>query len=335
MGESAPGAPGRVFISYDERTPALELSASRFESDTNRLLYWPVVDVGRSRSHGSLPLPGRITSPGVNALPEVDMARARSAVAAAGARVASLVRSIEHSTAPALGDWDLTDVAVHLSHVLDAVTALARGGGPLLGEIGELTGLSQMLVRGENERDLRAIADRIEASVANFLEVTAAEGSGTREWLTPGTRMPMSGLVCHVLNELTVHGRDMALADGKPWPIERSPAALVVCGFLFPALGNLGSAMVNQAAAAGVRVSFDVRVRGGSGAVFTFADGELSLRAASSGPVDCHLSVDPAAFLLVAWGRQSHWGPIARGQLLTWGRRPWMGLKLRTLMLNP
>jgi uncharacterized protein (TIGR03083 family) len=271
----------------------------------------------------------------VSALPEVDTAAARAAVATAGARISSLLRSIESPAAPALGKWDLTDVAVHLSHTLDAVTALARGGGPLLGGIGELEGLTRVLVHGESERDLRVIADRIQASVANFLAVTAAEGPGRREWLTPGTRMPMSSLLCHVLNELVVHGRDIALADGKPWPIERSQAGLVVSGFLLPALANLGGAMVDQSTAAGVHATFDVRVRGGGRAAFSFHDGDLTIEPEPAGPVDCHLLVDPAAFLLVAWGRKSQWGPIARGQLLAWGRRPWLGLKLRALMLNP
>lgn len=274
-------------------------------------------------------------SPGVGALPDVDMAAARSAVAAAGGRVSSLVRSAEHPTAPAVGEWDLTDTAVHLSHALDAITAMARGGGPLIGDIGELTDLTRMLVRGEEQRDLRAVADRIDASVAGFLDVAAAEGPDAKEWLTPGTRMPMSGLVCHVLNELVVHGRDIALADGKPWPIERPQAGLVVTGFLFRALGNLGAAVVNQEAAAGVRVSLDARVRGGGRATLRFDDGDLAVEATSGGPVDCRLSVDPGAFLLVAWDRQSQWAPIARGQLLAWGRRPWLGLKLRSLLLNP
>lgn len=263
------------------------------------------------------------------------MAAAWSAVSAAGGRVCSLLRCVERPSAPALEEWSLTDVAVHLSHALDAVTAMARGGGPLLGEIHELAGLTRMLVRGEAERDLGAIADRLQASVANFLEVTAAEGPESRVWIAAGTRMPMASLVCHVLNELVVHGRDMAVADGKPWPISRSEAALVISGFLFPALANLGEALVDQRAAAGVHVTYDVRVRGGGRAVLSFSDGDLTVEPEASGPVDCHLSVDPAAFLLVAWGRVSHWGPIARGQMLAWGRRPWLGLKLRALMLNP
>ena len=268
-------------------------------------------------------------------LPEVDMAAARAAVAANGARVASLVRSIEHPTAPALGAWDVAGVAVHLSHAVDAVTAMARGAGPLLGDYAELGGFTRMLVEAEGERDVQALAARIEASLAGFLVVTAEDDAARRTWFAAGTSMPMSSLVCHVLNELLVHGWDIATADGKPWPIERAHAALVVQGFIFPSFANLGRGMVDQEAAAGLRATYDVRVRGGGRAVLIFDDGDLTVEPAPSGPVDCHLSVDPVAFLLVGWARMGQWGPIARGKLFAWGRKPWLGFRLRALLVNP
>jgi hypothetical protein len=263
------------------------------------------------------------------------MGAARAAVAAVGPRVASLVRSIEHPTASALGAWDVSGVAVHLSHAVDAVTAMARGGGPLLGELGELAGLNRMLVAGEGERDVDVLAGRIETSLSGFLDVAAAEAAATKTWFAEGTSMPMSGLVCHVLNELLVHGWDIATAEGKPWPIERAHAGLVVSGFLFPSFAILGRAMVDQQAAAGLRATYDIRVRGGGRAVWSFDAGDLRVDAAPSGPVDCHLSVDPTAFLLVGWGRMGQWGPIARGKLVAWGRKPWLGFKLRSLLTNP
>ena len=61
----------------------------------------------------------------------------------------------------------------------------------------------------------------------------------------------------------------------------------------------------------------------------------MSVEAPSARRVDCHLSVDPAAFLLVAWDRMSQWHAIPRGQLLAWGRRPWLGLRFRSLLRSP
>lgn len=267
--------------------------------------------------------------------PEVDWAAAREAVATVGARVTNLLRSVQHPHAAALGDWDLTDVAAHLSHSLDAIAAMAQGGGSMLADLWALGDLTKALVEGETTRDLGELADRIGVSVATFLAVGDAEDDGLRGWLVEGIEVPLSTLTCHMLNELVMHGRDIAVAEGAAWPIERRHAALILTGFLFPSLRNLGRVMVDQEAAAGVRASLDVRLRGGGGVVLRFDDGDLSVESSPSGPVDCHLSVDPAAFLLVAWGRASQWPAIFKGQLLAWGRKPWVGLKLRALLKNP
>lgn len=265
----------------------------------------------------------------------VDLAPVRKALADESARVTALLRSAQQVHAPALGDWDLGDVAVHLSHSLDGVLATARGGGSLLDDIWSLSAMSNVLVAGEATRDLGIVADRIEATVAQLLvTLPAAGGQELRPWLIQGADLSLSTLACQALNELVMHGRDVALAEGVAWPVSRDSAAMVLDGFLFPALGVLGRSMVDQAEAAGLRACFDVHLRGGGGATLCFDDGELWVPPGRR-RVDCHLSVDPAAFLLVSWGRTSQWPAIARGQLMAWGRRPWLGLRLRSLLRNP
>jgi len=266
----------------------------------------------------------------------VDLGAVRTALATESARVTALLRSARRVDAPALGEWNLGDVAVHVSHSIDGVLAAARGGGSLLDDIWDLSGLSSVLVGGETTRNLAGIADRIDVAVTQVLAVLPVTGGEeTRPWLVQGVELPLAALACEVLNELVVHGRDVALAEGVDWPVDRSSAALVLDGFLFPALDVLGRSMVDQKAAAGVRACFDVRLRGGGGVSLCFDDGDLTVTRAAVGPVDCHLSVDPAAFLLVSWGRVGQWPAIARGQLLAWGRRPWLGLRLRALLRNP
>jgi hypothetical protein len=148
-----------------------------------------------------------------------------------------------------------------------------------------------------------------------------------------GTEAPLSFLTCHMLNELTVHGLDIARAEGVPWPIDRNHAALIMLGFVLPSLHTLGPAMVITEKAGNAR--FDVRLRGDGRCCMVFADGNFSLEASPQGKVDCHLSADPEAFLLVAWGRSSQWPAIGKGQLLAWGRKPWLGVQLRSWLRNP
>jgi len=265
----------------------------------------------------------------------VDPVEVRSAIAAIGARLSALVRCINHPDRPAVGDWTATDVAVHISHGVDMVTSLARGSSSMSSDIWDLSKLTAMMVAGESERDLGAIATRIDASVAALLTVLRdTDGNPSRQWLIEGVELPLSSVACHALNELVVHGADIAEADGAPWPVDRAHAALVLRGFLFPVLGALGGAMVHQDEARGLTATFHIRLRGGGGAYLRFDDGLLAVSDAPPGPVDCHLSVDPLAFLMVAWGRTGQWPPILKGQLLAYGRKPWLGLQLRSLLRN-
>jgi len=268
---------------------------------------------------------------------EVDWARAQVAVKEVAGRVCEVLRTVRNPAAPALGVWDLTDVAAHLSHALDAIAAMGEGGGGLLEDIWTLSGLTERLVAGEAERDLSALAGRIEAGAARLVSLMEAGDRSTAiTWLVQGIELALPVLTCHALSELLVHGRDIAMAEGVPWPIAKSEATLALCGFLFPVLGSLGSVMVDQEAAARVRATYDIRVRGACRVTMRFDDGEMALTQGDGGArADCHLWVDPTAFLLVAWGRVDQWRPIACGQLLAWGRRPWLGLSFRRLLKNP
>jgi uncharacterized protein (TIGR03083 family) len=269
----------------------------------------------------------------------VDWAAARRAVAEAGPRLTAMLREASGTDAPALGDWDVTELAAHVSHAMDVITAMSKGGGNLIDDIDGLGVLSKVMVAGEGRRPLADLADRIDASVAAFLadtEADAASGeNASRSWMVTGSEMPLSTLTCHMLNELTVHGHDLATALGRPWPIDRRHASLVVMGFVFPALHTLGRSMVVQEKAGTARARFEVRLRGDGRAWLRFHDGDFSVEGSPQGPVDCHLSVDPAAFLLVAWGRVNQWSAIPKGQLLAWGRKPWLGLQLRSWLRNP
>jgi len=175
--------------------------------------------------------------------------------------------------------------------------------------------------------------------VATFLtsmeEAATTSGDTSHAWLVQGTEMPLSALTCQLLSELTVHGLDLARAAGVPWPIDNGHAALILQGFVLPALHTLGRDMVVQEKAGKARARFEVRLRGDGRSWLCFSDGSLAVEGSPQGPVDCHLSVDPATFLLVAWGRTSQWPAIARGQLLAWGRKPWLGMQMRSWLRNP
>jgi hypothetical protein len=267
-----------------------------------------------------------------------DLSTARTALEEIVPRLATLVRSIRDPDRRALGEWTVGDLVLHLAQVWEVVPGLAtRRLHSFLADIWELGTVTTARVRAEAERDVGALADRIEAAAGEFLAATAGGGGDRmRPWLVEGVGLPLSCFACHLLNECLVHGYDIARADGAQWHVDPFHARLVILGFLLPVLRALpADALVDQRRAAGLRACYDVRLRGGGQAYFVFHDGALSLEEPSSRRVDCHVFADPVDLLLVGWGRKGQWASIARGRLLAWGRRPWLGVRLKDLIRNP
>jgi len=284
---------------------------------------------------------------------EPDWRLAADALSDQVARVTALLRSIRSPHAPALGQWDVAEVAMHLSQAWIVVPGLAADdlssasdvlpdrelapGASLIADVWDLSGVTTTGVRADAERNPAVLADRIDQRAHAFLDGLSAQSvDDSHAWLVEGVAVTLPTLICHLLNETVVHGYDIARADGRKWPIPTQHAAMIVDGFLVPVIAGLGPrSLVDQEAAAGLRATYEIHVRGGRRHVFVFDDGALSVERPGSRRVDCHLSVDPAAFLLVAWGRRSQWPAIARGQLMAWGRKPWLGPRFRSLIRNP
>jgi len=280
----------------------------------------------------------------------VEWAEAQEALRDMVGRLTAMLRTIAVSDRPCLGDWGPAEVAMHLSQAWVVVPGLARrdlsgayeilpgmagaAGESLIGDIRELSETTKLGVRTDPERNLAVLADRIDERAATFFSESLGTSPGEeRAWLVEGTTVSRLGLVCHLLNETVVHGYDIARAAGVPWKIERRYAAMVLGGFIVPVMQALDPrAMVDQQKAAGVHATYDLRLRGGDQVFFVFDDGAMHVEAPSDRRVDCHLSADPAALLLVGWGRKSQWSAIAKGQLVAWGRKPWLGPRFGPLI---
>ncbi|MDQ3989368.1 MAG: SCP2 sterol-binding domain-containing protein [Actinomycetota bacterium] len=267
-------------------------------------------------------------------------------------RVTTLLRSIRDPAASAVGGWNLAETAMHLSQVWLVAPGLARrdlsgiyevmpslagtAGDSLIRDIWDLADVTDLGVRSDPERDCAVLADRIEARAEEYFEQCAGESADElRPWLVEGSTARLSTLTCYLLNETVVHGYDIARADKRRWQIEPSHAAMVLGGFIVPVIQALDPGALVSDRAAGVRATYDLRIRGGSRFQLVFDDKALRIEEPSSQRADCHISADPVAFLMVLWGRHRQWKAIASGRLTAWGRRPWLGPRFRALLRNP
>jgi mycothiol maleylpyruvate isomerase-like protein len=269
-------------------------------------------------------------------------------------RVTTLMRSISEPEAPAVGQWNLAETAMHLSQAWMLVLGLARrdlsrihavvpgmagvAGSSWIRDIWDHADSTTLAVRSDPERDLAVLADRIEKSAQEYLgECAGHSPDESRPWMTEGSTVPLSALTGHLLNEMVMHGYDIAHAAGCRWRIEPAHAAMVVRQFFVPLIETFEpGTFVHAEQAAGLQATYEIRLRGEDDRLnYIFNDGALTVEEPSARRVDCHILADPAAFIMVFWQRRSQWNAIAKGQLIAWGRKPWLGLKFRSLIRNP
>jgi uncharacterized protein (TIGR03083 family) len=268
-------------------------------------------------------------------------------------RVTTLMRSISDPGIPAVGQWDIADVAMHLSQNWMLIPGLARqdlsrykavvpgiadvAGDSMIPDMWDNADMNALALKSDAERDLAVLADRIEECAEEYFdECSGHSPDEQRPWIVEGTKAPLSALTCNLLNETIMHGYDMARAAGRKWRIEPTHAAMVVRQFFVPVLQtNNPRTFVNAEKAAGVQATYQLHLRGGGRLNFIFDDGSLLVEEPSARRVDCHILADPAAFFMVFWQRRSQWNAIAKGQLVAWGRKPWLGLQFRSLIRNP
>ncbi|MFL6238572.1 MAG: hypothetical protein ACJ735_03620 [Actinomycetes bacterium] len=258
-----------------------------------------------------------------------------AAIDEVGPRVADLIRTNRGLTRPAIGNWGLADLAAHLSHVMK-VDADSVSGRPVPDvtpplSAARVTALTTLMMAADSERDPRVLADRIAATGAAFTKVEPSAETVT--WLA-GMQLPPSAVACHLLEELLVHGFDIAQAARAPWPIHPAHAALVIAGAVVPILSADPMTFLDPEQARGFRARIDIRLRGFERYGFLFDDG-LVIESGPTAAADVHLSIQPDQMLLVTLGRMAAWRPFVAGKAFVWGRRPDHLLKMMRVVVGP
>src|SRR5687768_6580371 len=84
------------------------------------------------------------------------------------------VRTAPDPDAIAVGTWTVRDVAVHLGDAFAVHQGVAVGEGTTFGNSDEVAANNQRLIEASDERDMRVLADRIEAAAEPYLEYLAS-----------------------------------------------------------------------------------------------------------------------------------------------------------------
>ena len=252
----------------------------------------------------------------------------------AAVAVADLLRTAPDGDQHVPGlEWTIADVGGHLVTVARRSMDVARGE-PFSWDPGDDTHASMAAFNDSElvelgERDPVKLAGLLEDDGDALLEAYGRDGERIVRWPTDERRVQDS--VGLWLGELLIHGLDIARALGRAWPIRREQAAAVIDG-LVPVL----PAFANREEARAAVGTYHVHVRGGGDyTIRASPDGTVTAERGEPGRADLHISANPVAYLLVGYGRVSHWTAIAKGQIAARGRKPWLALKFADLFHRP
>lgn len=270
----------------------------------------------------------------------VDLEEARTALAAVAHRIAVLLSDDFDSSQRIPGlDWTVGDAVAHVASEMRYFARLASGEitpeemwadlapgteGLLLSE--RLTVMNATDIARFDRRQISRGGELVEAAIGDFLSATEDWPAGVLFRGIEGD-LELPSITCVVLMEALIHGHDLARGIGMPWAIPADEARLVLTG-MAPLLPE-GFVAAN---AGDMRATIDVRVRGGPHFAIWVRDGCMEVASEPTEPVDCHISAEPVTFLLVSAGRRSQWSGVLRGQLVAWGRRPWLAMRLQHLL---
>lgn len=245
----------------------------------------------------------------------MDWPRLREEIVTGTAKVCRLLRALPTGDLPlARVSWTAAETGAHLVTLARRYGQMAQAPQPLPASLAQD---NQLALDALPQRDPHALADLLTADVATLLDTLGSAGDRRVWYFTlPHTAY---GLGAILLTELLMHGRDLARAIRQPWPVTRPQAATCLRGVL-PALVLL----VDPAAARAATGSYHLHLRGSHDWTIRIHDGTATVEPGRPARADLHLSADPVAFLLHAYGHLGRTRVVLTGRIIAWGRRPWL-----------
>ncbi len=239
------------------------------------------------------------------------------------ARMAASV-SDEHRTRflPATPEWTPHDLLAHVADLTHRYAAGYRNEdrfAPSFDVLSEWTGEAAAPYRERPYDDLVSLI----ASVAEPLESAALAVGPDHlfDWHADAP-IPVRGGVGIAINELLVHGWDLASGTGKAWPLTPDDVSAGM------GLALHGLEPVIAPSAAGHTATYELRIRGGDRMVLILENGKPRVGTPDQDPTDVVLAAPAATLLLTMYRRKPLWWTVTVGQALAWGRKPWLALSL-------
>lgn len=226
----------------------------------------------------------------------------------------------------AIGKWSTAELATHVGQIYSMYVDFLGGGTSPVTDHRNISPTWERMVAEDPERDLFALAERIEKSHEAFQHALSDVGWTEEVGWQGSLRVPVYALAGILVNEAEIHGRDVSIAESSDWKIPR-PNAVLALESLYTVMPEYLKADAPQ----DLDATWCISVRGGSSTYFHLAGGRMEITTEPPGRVDCRISADPVSYLLIGYGRIGQWKPLFTGKIVAYGRKPWLGLTFAKL----
>jgi len=254
-----------------------------------------------------------------------------NAITTAAAQIANAVREPSVTGRPIRNSTrNVGDVGAHVAMGQGLFADLIQGATSPFEAIDDFPGLNQQFLSEFTERDGAKLAEMIVESTQSFLDVSHKYPDDHVVNFHFRGKLGMTDFMSYALYHVLAHSYEIAMATGKPNPIDGRTACLTM-----PFFKAVAPMVVNPDAARGLQACIEIRVRKCDRFAFDFRDGGVTVLQPSPSKVDCYLSADPVDLFLTATGLVSQWRGISKGGLFSWGKRPWLALRLTKLLRAP
>jgi Mycothiol maleylpyruvate isomerase N-terminal domain len=174
-----------------------------------------------------------------------------------------------------------------------------------------------------SERDPRRLADLVRSDIDGILRASQDVDPATAVPWLGGSRVPLAGVLAHMLNELQIHGRDIARAGRAPWPVPAEEAApffeLFLVGVTHYGYGRLldGHGPIPKG-----RIAVEFRSGYTAPRTMVLTDGFVTVEK-PGGATDVRLTFDPTSLNLMLFGRVGKPRAVLTRKVVIGGPRPW------------
>lgn len=241
----------------------------------------------------------------------------RSAIRDRTDAVGALLRGSDPGTRVVGSSWTIAELGAHLVSIPRRYLRMIDESQDFPAS---LTAMNEVELKAIGLGKSDELADCLRTDVDLLLENLGDDGEQAVPFFSLTLTAMHVGAVLY--GELLLHGLDLARTVGASWSIGNEDAATVLYGLL-PSIG----AAVDPAAATKAQGTYHLHIRDAHDWTIQIDGTTATIAPGKPDRTDLHISAGAKAFLLTSYGRAGRLRSLLTGQIIGYGRKPWLAMQ--------